>query len=163
MNDQRPCACDRCGIGTEEQSGDCHLCWLYHNVRKYSVHWGGPEEGPDLPIVRNGRVQQPRPAAGPGTELKRLLLDLGITGWSGCGCESMAAKMNRWGPEGCREHRVEIVAWLNEKQAALSWTEKLTAAVNAVAAELWLNPLDPAGSLVDEAIRRTENPARRVG
>ncbi len=56
---------------------------------------------------------------GPGTELKRLLKRLSILGTGRCGCNSMAAKMDRWGPDGCREpeNRAEILDQM-QKEAA---------------------------------------------
>lgn len=154
----RRCTCERCEVGQPEKEGDCHLCWLYHNVRKYRVHWGGPEEGPDLPIPKRGGGTRQTPS-GPGTELKHLLASIGITEASGCGCGAKAAEMNRWGVAGCKEHRAEIIAWLREQQQKAGWAATLTAGINAVAAGLWLNPLDLLGSLVDEAIRRASRTA----
>lgn len=47
---------------------------------------------------------------GPGTELKKLLARFGITDQTGCQCRRMAAKMNRLGPQWCRDNLAEIVA-----------------------------------------------------
>lgn len=57
---------------------------------------------------------KPTPGEGPGTELKNLL------SWfaserEGCQCKDRAAKMNRWGVEGCRERIDTIVGWLSEE------------------------------------------------
>jgi transposase len=62
-------------------------------------------------------------------------------------------KMNLWGAEGCRVHRAAIAAWLKESAAATSWLEKAATAAKLIG-KSWFNPLDPYGSLVDEAIRR---------
>jgi hypothetical protein len=51
---------------------------------------------------------------GPGTELKRLLAWFASPSDS-CECESRAAQMDAWGPDGCREHLNEIVGWLLEE------------------------------------------------
>lgn len=93
---------------------------------------------------------------GPGTELKSLLALLGFGEAGSCGCGDKARQMDRWGVAGCREHRDEIVAWLTEQQGKQGWKAQVLAGVRAAQAGLWLNPLDPAGSLLDEAIRRAE-------
>lgn len=100
-----------------------------------------------------------RPDRGPGTELKKMLAQLGAIRTAGCGCDEMISKMNAWGPGGCREHRSEIVAHLRAAYKDLDWSSAAKAvAAGALAAwSLKLNPIDPLGSLVDEAIRRSEN------
>ena len=59
----------------------------------------------------------PPPGHGPGTELKALLARLVIVASQGCACNSMAAKMDRYGPQWCREHIEEIVDVM-EREAA---------------------------------------------
>src|SRR5437879_2474819 len=69
-------------------------------------------------------VQKSEPTVedpGPGTELMRLLSNLGLQPASGCDCAARAAQMNQWGVSGCREHRVEIVAWLDEQKRKAGW------------------------------------------
>lgn len=116
-------------------------------------------------LKRQGQRQQPPPARkvspvparkGPGAHLKAILAGLGLKPAKDCGCDKRAAEMDAWGPAGCREHRAEIVAWLDEQRAKASWSEKLVAAAKAMTAGLPINLLDPMGSLVDEAIRRAE-------
>lgn len=60
---------------------------------------------------------------GPGCQLRKLLKEMGFTE-SNCSCAAMAAKMDKWGPAGCREleHFAEIVAHL-EKEAAKTGKE----------------------------------------
>ena len=54
---------------------------------------------------------------GPGTELKQLLSWFNINAKEGgCGCKSMQKKMDRGGPQWCRDHKEEILAHL-EKEA----------------------------------------------
>lgn len=95
---------------------------------------------------------------GPGTELKQLLVSLGITEATGCGCAGHVRQMNTWGVEGCREHFAEIRQWLIESAAKTSWLDKARAAGNALAAGVWIDPLDVAGSLVRIAIERASCP-----
>lgn len=93
---------------------------------------------------------------GPGTELKTLLADLGFKTESACGCKSLARQMDRWGVDGCRQRRAEIVNRLRANQKKVKWYEQVKAAARSVqsglAFKIRLN--DIAGSLVDEAIRR---------
>lgn len=87
--------------------------------------------------------QTPPPANGPGTEMKAMLASMGINPES-CQCERRAAQMNRWGVAGCREHRLEIAAWLRE------------AATQAITDFAVTDPVEAFLPLVDEAIRRAE-------
>lgn len=96
---------------------------------------------------------------GPGGELARLLAEIGAEPTSGkCSCAARAREMDGWGIDGCRERREEIKDWLREAYKGTSWRE-LFAAISAAAKSglaLRINPLDPFGSLLDEAIRRAE-------
>lgn len=80
---------------------------------------------------------------GPGAELKIMLTDLGVSP-ENCQCEQHAAQMNLWGVEGCKQHRLEIAAWLKE------------AAASAVTEFKVEDPVEAFLPLVDEAIRRAE-------
>jgi hypothetical protein len=99
------------------------------------------------------------PQHGPGTELKKLLAELGITSFKGCDCESKAAQMNRWGVEGCRERFYTLRGWIVEAQEKAGWLATITAAANAATSGLALqiDPLDVPGSLVRLAIERAES------
>lgn len=103
-----------------------------------------------LDLVRHGY--------GPGSQLWRLLEELGIEHQSDCQCLSHAEQMNAWGLSGCREHRDEIVAWMRQGQDRFGWQPKLMAAARAVATGLAfrLNPFDLFPDILDEAIRRAE-------
>lgn len=94
------------------------------------------------------------PEHGPGTELKQLLISLGFAVCGDCG--HRAIYMNLWGIEGCIEHREEIVGWLREQQKNASWAALWKAALASVTADFRPSITDPAGSLVDEAIRRAK-------
>ncbi len=114
---------------------------------------------PELLAVQDATRKAVREAyaakqVGPGTELSRLITELGLSAVKGCGCNAVAAKMNKWGVAGCEEHREEILAELRKNKAHLTWLETLKAGVKSLAAGLVLNPLDPAPGLLDEAIRR---------
>jgi hypothetical protein len=91
----------------------------------------------------------------PGTQLRLLIEDCKLKGDADCGCTQLEARMNQWGPDGCREHRAEIVAQLTRNYRKVTWTEKLYAG-RGLLREKWFRIADPVGSFVDEAIRRAE-------
>jgi len=94
----------------------------------------------------------------PGTELSSLIKLLGLRRKEGCDCCAMIAKMDRWGIDGCREHRAEIVAHLNKAYHGLTWAEVAAATAGVVITGLaWkIDRHDIAGSLLDLAIERAE-------
>lgn len=97
----------------------------------------------------------PAPDFGPGTELAALIKQLGGTDEPGCGCDAFREQMNRWGVDGCREHRPEIVAQLTASAAKWGMSDWLAGGWKAVTSglALLLDPRDPIGSLVDLAIK----------
>ena len=61
----------------------------------------------------------PAPAThGPGTELKKLLSDVGITATPDCACNARADEMDRQGVEWCEANLDTIVGWLREQAEA---------------------------------------------
>lgn len=131
-----PSVCETCKVA---EVGEAHQVPLPKGVP------GGPPIQPDY---------------GPGTELKKLLAELGLQPSSGCECEARARQMNAWGPDGCREHRAEIITWLKEEADKAGWVQKV-AVFWKVKGCPWFSPLaDPFGSLVDEAIRRSALPPK---
>jgi len=89
-----------------------------------------------------------------GDALTALLREYGLAAKSSCSCKSWAGRLNEWGVAGCREHRAEIIAHLAEAYHAATWWDTFRAAGSAVYHSLPLT----LGGMVDEAIRRTENP-----
>jgi hypothetical protein len=59
----------------------------------------------------------PRPASGPGTELKALLAAIGIVASPTCKCNKMARQMDAWGQESLA-HMDEIVDVMEETAKA---------------------------------------------
>lgn len=92
------------------------------------------------------------PQFGPGTELHKLLHQLGFS-IGGCSCQKWINKMNVWGVDGCREHRAEIIAHLETMKDAASLTEKLKAGALAIKGGLPLS----VPALVDLAIAAAEH------
>ncbi len=83
---------------------------------EYWILWEkgrGPRRSKPMATLPSGPSPHvpPKYKGGPGTELKILLKRLFIRASGGCGCDGMAANMDRWGPAGCREpkHRAEIL------------------------------------------------------
>ena len=89
-----------------------------------------------------------------GDVMTALIREYGLAAKSTCSCKSWAGKMNEWGVAGCREHRAEIIAHLAEAYHSSTWWDTFRAAGSAVYHSLPLT----LGGMVDEAIRRTENP-----
>lgn len=82
---------------------------------------------------------------GPGTELKRILSEIGIKSGN-CNCNSTAVKMNKWGPSECREHMEEIVSSLVKEANKRGWMKFIPMK------EFW------AEALVNQAIEASEKP-----
>lgn len=133
-------------------SGDCPLsrpCPEYTRaiyVKKYSK--GAVKIQPGKAIV-----------GGPGTEIGELIVKLGVVETKDCQCRARIVQMDEWGVEGCKEKRAYIIDWLKEQQATLGWAKNAAITANAIVQGLWLNPLNPIGSLVDLAIKRAEEKA----
>ncbi len=93
-----------------------------------------------------------------GSEVKELSRSLGFQPTKQCGCEKLRRKMDRLGVAGCRQEFASLAEQLREKYDATSWSDRAKASGWAVLTGLAfaLNPLDPIGSLLTEAIRRAE-------
>jgi glycosyltransferase involved in cell wall biosynthesis len=127
---------------------------------------GGSNASDGLAILACDPTQRPAkpivgwlPGYGPGTELKKILADLGIMEKPDCPCRKRANDMDILGVQGCKDNREMIVGWLREGESRWGWKDKLAAAAKAVQSGLAfkLNPFDPFPGLVDEAIRRAES------
>jgi hypothetical protein len=134
-------------------------------IRSHTPHQYGltvlscwPDERPATPLLPWGK-------GGPGTELKKLLSNLGINPTAGCDCRKIAIDMDRYGVEGCEQHFEGIIAAIRGGQEKWKWGERIrayaSAAIHAPAEGITfkVNPLDPFPGLVREAIKRArENP-----
>lgn len=112
------------------------------------------------------------PGYGPGSELKKLLSSIGINSKPNCSCNAFAAKMDRWGVDGCYIRSENIVSKIRQNAKDWGWgsikdmlkpahnsdqltvKEKLTAAWKSIRTGLvfTINPLDPFPGLVQKAI-----------
>lgn len=106
------------------------------------------------------------PPAQVGDVLEQLLHSLGITelapemvdGAPCPPCQLMKSRLNNLGIAGCRGNIEEFAAELRERASEYSTWDWTKAAANAVLSglALKLNPLDPFGSLLEEACRIEE-------
>ena len=68
---------------------------------------------PDDTTPPGGRTMTTKTAGGPGTELAAILKIIGIHAKEkGCGCKSHAKRMDREGPQWCRDNIETILGWL---------------------------------------------------
>jgi len=110
-------------------------------------------------------------AAAVGTALHAILGALRINPDASCQCAAMQQQMNRWGPDGCRAHRGEIVAHLRRAYHKTDWPQVFTASSAALTSGLALkllpfNAFDVnslLGRLVDLAIDRAEAAGKSAG
>lgn len=131
-----------------------------------------PEEKPEKPL----RCWIPQ--FGPGTEMKAILSSIGVNPSPACDCNARARQMDAWGVKGCKEHRDEIIKFIEDGQQRWGWKSRIDysasvgeeleppKSIKEKFSVLWktvtsglvfkLNPFHPIESLVDEAIRRAE-------
>lgn len=115
-----------------------------------------------LSCVEEDKPPQPiipwPPGWGPGTELKKVLLDLGITDKPGCDCNGKALQMDYWGIEGCEERFDLIVEWMREGAPRWGWSSYITAGWKALISGLAfkLDVSDPFPGMVRLAIDRAK-------
>lgn len=117
---------------------------------------------PSVPFNPETKILKGR---GVGSELWRLLQRIGIKHRPNCSCVEWADRMNRWGASGCRDNRQQIKQHMADSAANYGWGDVAKAVGNAICSgmALRLSVLDPYGSLLDEAIRRTiDSESRRI-
>lgn len=130
--------CIRCGYVTRTATAwpfekiiapGCRGWPLFSEWREWQamvVEWFTSRPAPQVP------PPPPPLNAGPGTELHKLLAELGIKPDASCGCAAMQAKMDAWGPNGCREHEAEILEHLTAAYKSTDWPTVLTAGTRAL-------------------------------
>lgn len=109
-------------------------------------------------IERQIQAQATAPKEGPGTELKKLLEELGFFGFNGCSCAETIRWMNAEGPDKCLEAKDAIVKKLKDGQRFVSWWGMAKAGILGVTSGIAfkLNLAHPIESLVEEACRRAK-------
>ena len=145
---------DQCGVWDEDKSCDDAPCFPVDTLKQC---FDQPQEGwtpvsgphPDEASCeascgttkRSRTMPTTKATTGPGTELSKMLAAWGIHAKEkGCGCRSYQKKMDKGGPQWCRDHKAEILDHLAKeaKKRKLPFV-KLA-----------------ASKLVDLAIRRAE-------
>ena len=154
---------DQCGIWTPDETCEDKTCepleveeykcfnkqpekteyesWLPVSDKCHKNEEECDEECPPDDTTPPGGRTMPQTKTGPGTELANLLKWFNIHAKEkGCGCKSMQKKMDKGGPQWCRDHKEEILAHL-EKEAKKRKLPFIKLA---------------ASKLIDLAIRRSE-------
>ena len=89
------------------------------------------------------------------TAVSRLIKELELRPAGDCGCIEFAGEMDRWGVDGCRQRRAEIIDRLKSKLPEVTWRQRWGAGWQLLTKHApWFRVRDPFGSIVDEAIRR---------
>lgn len=84
----------------------------------------------------------------PGTCLKAILQELGVSEGKDCRCDEYATKMDEWGTEGCTLRIPEIVAHLNSQ--SISWFDM---------AKIALGGYLTTRSIVEKAMQCSKEPS----
>jgi hypothetical protein len=131
-------ACDACkGLDNPMTINTVTLSLVYHQRKGFEASKIAHGILRDIAIKRD--------TVGPGTNLKRILIEIGIASDSYCGCDAFAVKMNRWGVEGCEVRKNEIIEHLNMQ--AISWLDMVKVALAGYLT---------TGSLFEECISRAK-------
>ena len=110
------------------------------------------------PVSHDKLLEEVLSGTGPGSQLWHLFSRLGIQHTAECSCVLLADIMNGLGPQGCKENRAKLLKLMYKNKKKYGWHDTLTAAKNIIVRG-WLfkiNPLDPLSSLLDEAIKLSE-------
>jgi hypothetical protein len=142
-------------LGNGKRELTCVNCGTIRVTRAVSYHRActGVSGGKKSTIYKD--EPHPKTKSIAGTKLKEILGEIGIKEEGGCGCGDRKNQMNDWDLQTCRENRNEIIGWLKKAASEKTWGKKLKAGTKLIS-QPWFNPIDPYGSIVDEAIRRAE-------
>ena len=104
---------------------------------------------------KNKKLQDIINGSGVGSQLWKLLSNIGIKHTTSCSCLEWAERMNLWGPELCDKNRAQIIEHMKNSAKNYGWGDIGIAVIKAVTNSIAfrLSILDPYGSLLDEAIR----------
>lgn len=150
-------ACRLKHLDPREFVSECGLCRF--SVQHPGFYNGDTEWAHMPPVVYTRPTQVVRteaiPEEGPGTELKKILADMGIQPKASCSCTKRAIQMDQWGVDGCRKNLEQILEWVRDEWVKLEWMERVKLGYRAVLKGLGISA-DPIRSVVEEAIRRAE-------
>jgi hypothetical protein len=109
---------------------------------------------------RISRLEEIEAGTGVGSQLWRMLEEIGVEHSATCECLAWAEMLNGWGVAGCRMARDEIAIHLKQEAKKLGWKKLIWKSVEAAARNpgilRWIDLADVYGSIVDEAVRRAE-------
>ena len=163
--------CNKCGGSTIQNKQTVCLA-IYHlgQIKKNKLEaiklWKKMSETIDLTNKGNisqfgvisdknkKKLQSILEGDGVGSQLWKILEKIGINHNAGCGCLDWAERMNLWGPELCDKNRKQIIEHMKKSAKNYGWGDVARAIRKAIKNKLIykLNPLDPFGSLLNEAI-----------
>jgi hypothetical protein len=116
--------------------------------RAYSADFDRPRRTPPPPAGKPPGVKK-----GPGDHLHDMYAAWGLKACAGC--LSLMAKMNAWGPAGCRDHLDEIVKDVKSRKNILVLVRKVVKA--ALSGRVFTSPMPlTVRGQVLEAVRRAE-------
>lgn len=92
---------------------------------------------------------------GPGTCLRSILHELGISENNACGCDEYASLMNTWGTEECTKRIDEIVYHLNSQQ--VSWFDMIKVALGG-----YLTTRSLVETAISRSKPRNQNEIRKI-
>lgn len=106
-------------------------------------------------IIKNDRLEKVLNGDGVGSCMWKILDSIGIKHTANCPCLDWAERMNAWGPDLCNKNRKQIIEHMKLSSKNYGWGDVARAIRKAIENKLIykLNPLDPFGSLLNEAIR----------
>lgn len=95
---------------------------------------------------------------GPGDELREIFASMGIKPKNTCKCSATIQWMNEIGVDGCKKDRDVVVREIYAGIESYSASDIVLSLAGSVKTGLFMmiSPLDPIGSLYDEAVRRAE-------
>lgn len=91
-----------------------------------------------------------------GTRIHELLTSIGIQQQRDCGCASRQRQLDALPIDAIQSQREQIESMLNAQAEKLTMKQKLTAFASAIKQGIIINPLNPARSILDHAIKQAE-------
>ncbi len=106
-------------------------------------------------LLGEDRLEKVLNGDGVGSCMWKILDSIGIKHTANCSCLDWAERMNAWGPDLCNKNRKQIIEHMKLSSKNYGWGDVARAIRKAIENKLIykLNPLDPFGSLLNEAIR----------
>lgn len=122
-------------------------------------HFFEPSSSEQAMSMPSKRLEAILQGNGVGSQLWKLLEELGVKHTPNCPCLTWAERMNKWGPEGCRQQEKAITRHMKSSAKNYGWGDIAQVISKAARSGLIfkINPVNIYGSLLNEAIRRAES------